>query len=104
MNVDSIDSSTKILKGVLFCNGNLYGSIPIGHSMTAKKKNYEVVKKMIKLLHNDDHKWIICVDMKMVNFLLGQQSGCTKFPCFLCMWHTCAKDKHWVQQELQWCS
>lgn len=29
--------------------------------------------------------WLICVDLKMVNFVLGQQSGFTKYPCFLCM-------------------
>lgn len=30
------------------------------------------------------YQWIICVDPKIVNFLLGQQSGYTEFPCFLC--------------------
>ena len=34
----------------------------------------------------DQHKRFICVDLTMVNFLLGQQSGLTKYPCFLCMW------------------
>ena len=34
----------------------------------------------------DTHKWIICVDLKLVKFRLGQQSGYTKFPCFLCLW------------------
>ena len=34
----------------------------------------------------DTHKWIICVNLKLVKFRLGQQSGYTKFPCFLCLW------------------
>ena len=31
----------------------------------------------------------------MVNFLLGQQSGYTKFPCFLCYWDSRDKANHW---------
>ncbi|GFV51081.1 uncharacterized protein TNCV_4743581 [Trichonephila clavipes] len=33
----------------------------------------------------------------MVNFLLGQQGGYTKFPCFMCLWDS--RDKHhWSQK------
>ena len=45
------------------------------------------------------NKWVICADLKMVNFLLGQQGGFTKFPCFLCLWDSHARDKHWVQKD-----
>ena len=31
----------------------------------------------------------------MVNFLLGQQSGYTKFPCFLCYWVSREKAHYW---------
>jgi len=31
----------------------------------------------------------------MVNFLLGQQSGYTKYPCFICLWDSRAKQDHW---------
>ena len=34
----------------------------------------------------------------MVNVLLGQQGGYTKYPCFLCLWDSRAKDKHWNQR------
>ena len=47
-----------------------------------------------------EHNWIICVDLKMVNFLLGQQKDFTKFPYFLCMWDSQARDRHWVQKDL----
>lgn len=33
----------------------------------------------------------------MVNFLLGQQSGYTKNPCFICLWDSRAKQDHWKQ-------
>jgi len=35
----------------------------------------------------------------MVNFLLGQQSGFTKFPCFLCLWDSRARDQHWERKD-----
>ena len=34
----------------------------------------------------------------MVNFLLGQQSGYTKYPCFLCLWDSRAKQEHWIKR------
>ena len=30
-------------------------------------------------------------------FLLGQQHWCTKYPCFLCMWYSRAREKHWIK-------
>ena len=35
----------------------------------------------------------------MVNFLLGQQFGYTKHPCFLCMWDSRDKANHWVKKD-----
>jgi hypothetical protein len=35
----------------------------------------------------------------MVNFLLGQQSGYTKYPCFLCLWDSRAKHEHWTRKD-----
>ena len=35
----------------------------------------------------------------MVNFLLGQQSGFTKYPCFICLWDSQARDDHWVKKR-----
>lgn len=93
-----IDSSKRSLKCVLLHNGNVYGSIPIGHSVHLKEE-YGNIKKVIELLRYEDHKWIICVDLKLVNFLLGQQGGYTKYPCFLCEWDSRARDKHWIQKN-----
>ena len=69
-----IDSSKKSKKCVLLHNGNLFGAIPIGCSVYLKEK-YEQLKGVLDLLKYDDHKWVICVDLKMVNFLLVQQGG-----------------------------
>ena len=35
----------------------------------------------------------------MVNFLLGQQGGHTKYPCFLCYFDSRANKEHWVKKE-----
>ncbi|GBM22549.1 hypothetical protein AVEN_183979-1 [Araneus ventricosus] len=45
------------------------------------------------------HRWIIYVDLKMVCFLICQQRGYTKYPCFLCKWDRRACEKHWVQSN-----
>ncbi|GBP65212.1 hypothetical protein EVAR_49012_1 [Eumeta japonica] len=34
-----------------------------------------------------------------LNILLGQQSGYTKFPCFICLWDSRAKQGHWVRRN-----
>ena len=35
----------------------------------------------------------------MVGFLLGLQGGYTKFPCFICLWDSRAREEHWRQKE-----
>ena len=60
---------------------------------------HDDIKTIIHLLKYHEHNWIICVDLKMVNILLGQQKGFTKFPCYLCMWDSRARNKHWIQKE-----
>ena len=80
-----IDSSKRSLKCVLLHNGNHFASVPITHSTTLKEK-YEAVTYVLEKIGYDQNKWFICVDLKMVNFFLGQQCGFTKYPCFLCLW------------------
>lgn len=93
-----IDSSKKSLKCVLLHNGNKLASIPIGHS-TKLKEDYENVKLVLEKISYYQHKWSVCVDLKMVNFLLGQQSGYTKYPCFLCLWDSRARNEHWSRTD-----
>ena len=93
-----IDSSKRSFKCVLLHNGNEYASIPIGHSVYAKE-SYSEVKKTLQRIKYDQHQWVTCVDLKMVNILLGQQGGYTKYPCFLCLWNSRAREVHWVQRE-----
>jgi hypothetical protein len=69
-----IDSSKRSLKCVLLNNGNKYGSIPIGHSTRIKEK-YNAISLVLEEINYQEHQWVICVDLKMVNFLFGQQNG-----------------------------
>ena len=97
-----LESCKRSLKCVLLHNGNVYGAVPVGHS-TVLKEQHDDIKIVIDLLKYHDHKWINCVDLKMVNFLLDQQTGYTKFPCYLCMWDSRAREKHWTQKEWPIC-
>lgn len=92
-------SSKRSLKCVLLHNGNKYGSIPIAHSSKMKEeyKNIALVMDKIKF---HEHQWVICVDLKMVSFLLGQQwgSACPS-TCWNCSGiHFTTNDSLWILQ------
>ncbi|GBP39574.1 hypothetical protein EVAR_26656_1 [Eumeta japonica] len=93
-----IDSSKRSLKCVLLHNGNKLGLLPIAHSTKAKEE-YITIALILDKIKYEEHKWLICVDLKMVNFLLGQQGGYTKYPCFLCLWDSRAKSQHWTKRD-----
>ena len=79
-----MDSSKRSLKCVLLHNGNSYGAVLIGRS-TVLKEQQQDIRTVMNLLKYHEHNWIICVGLKMVSLLLGQQKGYTNYPCFLCM-------------------
>ena len=87
-----IDSSKRSLKCVLLHNDNLFGVVPIGHSVCLHEEHGDV-NRVLELLQYDKHNWIICVNLKIVCFLLGQQCGSTKYPCFLCVWDSKALEQ-----------
>ena len=66
-----IDSSKRSLKCVLLHNGNQFASVPLAHSTTLKEK-YGAVKYVLEKISYNQYEWSICVNLKMVNFLLGQ--------------------------------
>ena len=93
-----IDNSKRSFKCVLLHNGSQYGSIPIEHSVILNK-NYKNIKVVLERLKYCVHQWLICVDLKMVNFLLGKQGGYIKYPCFLCYWDSRTNEEHLVRKE-----
>ena len=68
-----MNSSKRSLKCVLLHNGNKFACVPIGHSMIVKE-HYLNVKMVLQKLLYSEHKRAICIDFKMVNFLLGVRS------------------------------
>ena len=78
-------------------NGKRFASIPIDHS-TKLKEEYDNIKTVLQRICYEEHQWSICVDLKMVNFLLGQQTGYTKYPCIMCLWDSRAKQQHWIKK------
>ena len=93
-----IDSYKRSLECVLLHSGNLYGSVPLGHSTTLKEKYIEIKFGLEKISYKQ-RQWILCFDLKMVGFLLGLQGGYTKFPCFLCLWDSKARTEHWIKKD-----
>ena len=93
-----IDSSKRSLKGVLLHNGNTLASVPVAHSVHLKE-TYENLELLLEKIKYREHNWMLCGDLKVLCMLLGQQSGYTKYPCFICEWDSRARDKHWTQKE-----
>lgn len=54
-----LDSSKTSLKCVLLHNTNLFGAIPIGHSVHIKEE-YGHIKTVLDLLENDEHRDHLC--------------------------------------------
>ena len=71
-----LNSLEESLKCTLNQNGNEYASVPIGHSVHVNE-TYTSVKQLLSLIKYDDHKWVICVDLKMVIILLTLRGGYT---------------------------
>lgn len=93
-----IDSSKTSLKAVLLHNGNMYASVPVGHSVHMKE-SYENLEIVLNKIGYSAHDWMICGDLKVTCMLLGQQGGFTKFPCFLCEWDSRARNQHWCRKN-----
>lgn len=92
-----IDSSKRSLKAVLLHNGNVFASVPVGHSVHLKE-NYENLEELLLRIQYENHNWEVC-DLKILGLLLGQQSGFTKFPCFLCEWDSRNREQHWIKRD-----
>lgn len=93
-----IDSSQRSLKAVLLHNGNVLASIPIAYSVEITE-TYDNMKRLLTSIKYDEHKWLICGDLKIVAILLGQQGGYMKYPCFLCLWDSRADAQHYVKKD-----
>ena len=65
-----IDSSKVNLKVVLLHNGNKFPSVLLAHEANMKE-SYESTKLLLGKIMNDEFKWKLCGDFKVVALLLG---------------------------------
>jgi len=63
------------------------------------KESYETMKLLLLKLQYSVHAWKIFVDVKVLNLLTGQQSGFTKYPCFICEMESRDRRIHWSRRE-----
>lgn len=80
-----IDSSKRSLKAVLLHITNKYTPIPLAHSIVLEEE-YSDLELLLTKIKYEEHKWQICGDLKILSMILGEQSGFTKYPCYLCMY------------------
>lgn len=92
-----IDSSVRSLKAILLHNTNVVAPIPIAHS-TVLKETYDNVKIVLEKIQYSSHNWRICGDLKIINIILGMQSGNIKYPCFLCHFDSRDKANHYIKK------
>ena len=64
------------------------------------KETHNNMCHLLSAVNYQEHKWLICSDIKVVELVLGPRGGDTKYPCFLCLWDGRSGDKHDVSQEL----
>lgn len=57
------------------------------------------ISLVMEKINYHEYQWVICIDLKLVNVLLGQHSGYTGGPYFLCLWYSRAKHGHWTRKE-----
>ena len=81
-----IDSCKASLKCVLLHNGNRYASIPIGHSVHLAE-TYQNKKMSLTKIKYDEHKWMVCGDLKVLSILLDQQGAIPNTLAF-CVYET----------------
>ena len=77
-----LDPSKLSLKSVLLHNGNQHPFIPVGHAVHMKE-TYEKQKELLNKLECSKYGWHICGDLKVVSLLMGLQSGCKNYCCFM---------------------
>ena len=92
-----LDSSKRSFKAVQLHNTNIYASISITHSRVLNE-SYDNVKTILNAIGYERHGWKVCGDLKIISMLLGQQSGYTKYPCFICLWDSRDRKQHYVRK------
>ena len=57
------------------------------------------MERLSSALNYQEHKWVICGDLKVVGVNLGFRGGYTKYSCFLYLWDSHADEQRYTRQE-----
>ena len=93
-----LDSSKRSLKAVLLRNGNVKPSVPKAHSVHLKE-SYESIEILLNAIQNNEYRWHLCEDLKVMSILMGMQGGFTKHGCFLCLWDNLATAEQYIRKD-----
>ena len=63
------------------------------------KETHDSMDQVLSAVNYQEHKWLICGDLKVVEIVLVFQYGYRKYPCFLCLWDSRADDQHYIRKE-----
>ena len=63
------------------------------------KETHNSMDHLLSVVYYQQHKWLICRDLKVVGLVLSLQGGYTKYPCFLYLWDSQANYQHYARQE-----
>jgi hypothetical protein len=61
-----IDASKRSIKGALLCNGNVFGSVPVAHSVLLKEC-YENLETLLSWISYQQHNWQVCGVFKILS-------------------------------------
>jgi len=73
----------------------VFAPLPLAHS-TVLKEEYSNIEMVLNKIKYSEHEWLVCGDLKILSMILGQQSGFTKFPCYLCMFDSRDRANHYT--------
>ena len=86
------------MKAVLLHNGNILPSVPVAYSTTLKE-NYITLQLILERINYNTNRWLVRADLKVVAILAGLRLGYTKYCCFLCLWNSRARSKHYKKKH-----
>jgi hypothetical protein len=81
-----------------FTTETYFGSVPVDHSVLLKE-SYENLGTLLSWTKYQEHSWQVCGDFRILSILLGQRSGYSTYPYFMCEWDSRARSRHWIQKD-----
>ena len=88
-----IDSFSRSLKAVLYNRNSLFLFYLSLLGIQYKWKKLNSIDHLLSAVNYQEHKWLICGDLKVVGLVPGLQGEYTKYPFFLCLWDSRADDR-----------